>query len=83
MDALAVACACLTDPEAFAAAAEMRCALAAVIGRVVAGGVASPEGRGSTSADKMALRPAKFGLDESKFLLRLGGKGARGVLKED
>ena len=83
MDAIAVACACLTEPEAFAAAAEMRCALAAVIRRVVAGGVASPEGRGSTSAVKMALRLAKLGLDESKFRLRLGGNGARGKVKDD
>ena len=82
MDALAVACASLTEQEDLAAAAEMRWALAADIGRGVAGGVASPEGRGSTSAVKMALRPAKFGLDVSKCRLRLGGKGARGTLKD-
>ena len=66
MDALAVACACLTEPEDLAAAAKIRWALAAAIGQNVLVGVASPEGRGSTSDVSRALRPANSGLDVSK-----------------
>ena len=80
--ALAVAWASRTEPEALAAAAAMRWALAAVIGRKIVAGVASPEGRGSTSDVSMALSPVKSGLEESNWRLRRGGKGAWNVPKE-